>query len=389
MLALLFLLLPIAAAYGWYMGGRSSRQNRQKRSGKLSKEYVTGLNFLLSDQPDKAVDLFINLLEVDDDTIDTHLALGNLFRQRGEVDRAIRIHQNLIARPSLSTDQRLLALLQLAKDYMAAGLVDRAETIYIQLLDDPEYESAALKQLQTIYQQLKDWKQAISISKRLIKFGNKKVPCQLAHYYCEQASLELKQGNAKKAENLYKKALSTDKNCVRANIAMAELLISNEKVKSAISHLCGVLEQDPQLVSETLPLLNVCFSSREEKQDLADYLRKALITGAGISVAISLAELIAEQVSDDAGRALIQGELIRHPSLKGFHALMGYHLKEAEAGSARKSLSMLQDMVAEQIQLRPSYRCCKCGYSGHFHHWLCSSCKNWGVVKPVIGLDGE
>ncbi len=131
MLELLFLLLPIAAAYGWYMGNRSASNKQQEQSHHMSRQYVTGLNLLLSDQSDKAVDVFIELLQVDSETIDTHLALGNLFRSRGEVDRAIRIHQNLIARPNLTIDQRNLALQQLAKDYMAAGFFDRAEKKYL------------------------------------------------------------------------------------------------------------------------------------------------------------------------------------------------------------------------------------------------------------------
>ena len=127
MLELLFLLLPIAAAYGWYMGNRSAQQDKQTQSHQISRQYVTGLNLLLSDQSDKAVDHFIELLQVDDDTIDTHLALGNLFRSRGEVDRAIRIHQNLISRTGLTLEQKNLALQQLAKDYMVSGFLDRAE----------------------------------------------------------------------------------------------------------------------------------------------------------------------------------------------------------------------------------------------------------------------
>ena len=151
MLGLLFLLLPVAAAYGWYMGQRSVRQNQQQQANHVSKQYVEGLNLLLSNQSDKAVDLFVELLQVDSETIDTHLALGNLFRQRGEVDRAIRIHQNLIAREGIDIDQKNLALHQLAKDYLAAGLFDRAEALLIELQEEPDYRQLALKQLLSIW----------------------------------------------------------------------------------------------------------------------------------------------------------------------------------------------------------------------------------------------
>lgn len=153
MLELLFLLLPIAAGYGWYMGRRSVRQDTQKQSNQFSRQYVAGLNYLLSDESDKAVDLFIQLLEVDSETIETHLSLGNLFRQRGEVDRAIKIHQNLVTR-QLTREQRQLALQELARDFLAAGLLDRAEALWNELCDDSDYEETALAQLLIIHQQL-------------------------------------------------------------------------------------------------------------------------------------------------------------------------------------------------------------------------------------------
>lgn len=183
-----FLLLPVAAFYGWYMGVRSVHQKKQKKGNKLSRDYVQGLNFLLSDQPDKAVDHFIALLEVDSETIETHLALGNLFRQRGEVDRAIRIHQNLIARPSLTREQRDLALLQLGNDFYQSGLFDRSEEIFLQLKESPEYQEVALEKLLNIYQQLKEWQEAISVTERLNKLvSGKNNNRTLSYLYCSLA----------------------------------------------------------------------------------------------------------------------------------------------------------------------------------------------------------
>lgn len=130
MLELLFLLLPVAAAYGWYMGRRSAQQNKQDEANRLSRDYVAGVNFLLSNQQDKAVDLFLDMLKEDTGTVEAHLTLGNLFRSRGEVDRAIRIHQTLMESASLTYEQRLLAIQQLGRDYMAAGLYDRAEDMF-------------------------------------------------------------------------------------------------------------------------------------------------------------------------------------------------------------------------------------------------------------------
>ncbi|HFF4238395.1 TPA: lipopolysaccharide assembly protein LapB, partial [Vibrio cholerae O1] len=210
MLEILFLLLPIAAAYGWYMGHRSAQQDKQKQSHQISRQYVTGLNLLLSDQSDKAVDHFIELLQVDNETIDTHLALGNLFRSRGEVDRAIRIHQNLISRSGLTIDQKNLALQQLAKDYMVSGFLDRAEKIFEQLIDEPEHRESALQQLTAIYQQTREWHKAIECATALVKLGRKRMKVNIAHFYCELAMLEKADSNDNKAIQLFKKALQED-----------------------------------------------------------------------------------------------------------------------------------------------------------------------------------
>lgn len=178
MLELLFLLLPVAVAYGWYMGRRSVRIDEDRKSSQRSRNYAAGINFLLSEQPDKAVDLFIDLLQVDTDTIDTHLALGNLFRQRGEVDRAIRIHQNLVARCLDSTEQQNLSMLELARDFVAAGLLDRAENVLISLLNDDELADDARKMLLQIYEQLNEWQKAIDIADKL---SSKKNITALSH----------------------------------------------------------------------------------------------------------------------------------------------------------------------------------------------------------------
>lgn len=389
MLELLFLLLPIAAGYGWYMGNRSARQQRQKETNHLSRQYVAGLNLLLSDQSDKAVDHFIELLQVDSDTIDTHLALGNLFRRRGEVDRAIKIHQNLIARPNLTIDQRNIALQQLAKDYMVSGILDRAEKIFEQLLEEPDHREAALLQLVAIHQQTREWEQAIQFANSLVRMGRKKLKLDIAHYYCELAMQELADENLNKAKQNLKKALSSDNQCVRASIMMAKLLMEEENYKSALAHLESVLDQDIDFVSEALPLLAECYEKLDREGALLQFLKEAISKGAGASAELMLSNLIAKH----EGVALAQGymtkQLLKNPTMKGFYRLMGYHTDEAEDGRAKASLTSLQTLVGEKLKMKPNYRCSKCGFSAHRLFWQCPSCKGWGVIKPIRGLDGE
>ena len=389
MLELLFLLLPIAAAYGWYMGHRSAQDDKRKYSHQISQQYMTGLNLLLSDQSDKAVDHFIELLQVDNETIDTHLALGNLFRSRGEVDRAIRIHQNLISRSGLTLDQKNLALQQLAKDYMASGFLDRAEKIFEQLVEEPDHRDAALQQLVSIYQQTREWEKAIHYAHLLLKTGKTSIRKSIAHYWCELAMLEQADGNRTKAIGHFKKALAEDPKCVRASISLGRIYLDTEEYRKTIQHLTAVLEQDPDFVSEALPILAECYHHLGQEDELVEFLRECINKKAGVSAELMLAQLVAHHESVAAAQELLTRQLIKNPTMKGFYRLMDYHLTEAEEGRAKESLTTLQAMVGEQLKVKPHYRCRKCGFSTHSLYWHCPSCKGWGTIKPIRGLDGE
>ncbi|MDH6019728.1 lipopolysaccharide assembly protein LapB [Vibrio splendidus] len=391
MLELLFLLLPIAAAYGWYMGNRNAQQEKQKQSHQISRQYVTGLNLLLSDQSDKAVDHFIELLQVDNETIDTHLALGNLFRSRGEVDRAIRIHQNLISRSGLTLDQKNLALQQLAKDYMVSGFLDRAEKIFEQLVEEPDHKEGALQQLVAIYQQTREWNKAIHYGNILVKLGKKKLKMRatVAHFWCELAMQEQADGNRSKALQHFKKALSEDPKCVRASIALGKFHLANEDYQKTIDCLESVLEQDIDFISEVLPTLAECYHKLGQEAQLVEFLKACIQNKAGVSAELMLAQLVAHHEDVGSAQELLTKQLVKNPTMKGFYRLIDYHLAEAEEGRAKDSLTTLQSMVGEQLKVKPHYRCRQCGFSTHSMYWHCPSCKGWGTIKPIRGLDGE
>ncbi|MCC4263819.1 lipopolysaccharide assembly protein LapB [Oceanimonas baumannii] len=389
MLELLFLLLPVAAAYGWYMGRRSVRQDTQKQSSQFSRQYVAGLNFLLSDEPDKAVDLFIQLLQVDSETIETHLALGNLFRSRGEVDRAIRIHQNLIARTNLSLEQRHLAMLELARDFFAAGLLDRAEQILSELKNDPDYEQDALELLMILYQQLRDWEQAIAVAGRLKKKPDTKALVPMGHFYCELAEQKWKRQDSKGAVNDLKKALRADPGCVRANIRLGAIYMANSEWRHAAACLQDVAKQDRGFLSEVLADLQHCYHQLGQDDAFTALLEQWVAEDSGASEVLMLADHIAAREGQVSAEQLVLSHLQRHPTMKGFYRLMSYHSANAGQGRAKASLEMLKALVAEQIKAKPSHRCGHCGFSSRSLFWQCPSCKQWGTIRPVRGLDGE
>ncbi|MCC3701499.1 lipopolysaccharide assembly protein LapB [Rouxiella badensis] len=389
MLELLFLLLPVAAAYGWYMGRRSSQQDKQQNANRLSREYVAGVNFLLSNQQDKAVDLFLDMLKEDSNTVEAHLTLGNLFRSRGEVDRAIRIHQSLMESASLTFEQRLLAVQQLGRDYMAAGFYDRAEDMFNQLVKEEDFQLFALQQLLIIHQATSDWQSAIEVAEKLIKLGKTNKRQEIAHFYCELALQAMSSDDLDKASGLLKKAASADKLCARVSIMQGRILLAQAEYGKAAEALKRVLEQDKEVVSETLPMLQECYQHLDNRLEWAEFLKRCVDENTGATAELMLAEILQQEEGREVAQLYINRQLQRHPTMRVFHHLMDYHLADAEEGRAKESLVLLRDMVGEQIRTKPRYRCHKCGFTAHSLYWHCPSCRAWATVKPIRGLDGQ
>lgn len=389
MLELLFLLLPVAAAYGWYMGRRSAQQTKQDEANRLSRDYVAGVNFLLSNQQDKAVDLFLDMLKEDTGTVEAHLTLGNLFRSRGEVDRAIRIHQTLMESASLSYDQRLLAVQQLGRDYMAAGMYDRAEDMFNQLVDETDFRIGALQQLLQIYQATSEWQKAIDVAERLVKLGKDKQRGEIAHFYCELALQQMGNDDMDRAMALLKKGAASDRASPRVSIMMGRVFMAKGDYAKAVESLLRVIDQDKELVSETLEMLQTCYLQLGKTEEWAEFLTRCVEENVGATADLMLAEIIDQREGQDQAQVTVTRQLQRHPTMRVFHKLMDYHLHDAEEGRAKESLMALRDMVGEQIRSKPRYRCQKCGFTAYTMYWHCPSCRAWSTVKPIRGLDGQ
>ena len=389
MLELLFLLLPVAAAYGWYMGRRSAQQNKQDEANRLSRDYVAGVNFLLSNQQDKAVDLFLDMLKEDTGTVEAHLTLGNLFRSRGEVDRAIRIHQTLMESASLTYEQRLLAIQQLGRDYMAAGLYDRAEDMFKQLVDETDFRLGALQQLLQIYQATSDWQSAIEVAERLVKLGKEKHRGEIANFWCELALQQMAANDLDKAMALLRKGAAADRNSARVSIMMGRVWMEKGDYAKAVESLERVIDQDKELVGETLEMLQTCHQQLGKTDEWEVFLRRCVEENAGATAELMLAQILEQREGVEAAQNYVTRQLERHPTMRVFHKLMDYHLNEAEEGRAKESLGVLRNMVGEQVRSKPRYRCQKCGFTAHTLYWHCPSCRSWATIKPIRGLDGQ
>ncbi len=388
LLAIFIFLLPVAWYFGYRNGKRREVGRSHGRQHGLSKTYFTGLNYLLKEESDKAIDTFVSMLEVDSETVETHLALGNLFRKRGEVNRSIRIHQNLIARPSLSPEDRKQALLELGHDYMAAGLLDRAENIFKELAADSVHKQACLAQLLTIYQQTKDWQNAIATAAKMTPPTHSKNRSEISHFYCELAEESLQNMAYREALGYIKKAFQADPKSVRATLISAEIHYSNKRYKQALASFKELIRQDIAFLPEAIDTLVDCYKQLKDEKGLKQFLQEALQKGGGISSILAYAQILQRSQGDKKAAEFIASQMAEHPSVKGLLKLIELHIEHASE-SAIPSLTMLHQVVSKLLENKPIYHCDTCGFDAKTLFWQCPSCKNWGSVKPIQGIEGE
>jgi lipopolysaccharide biosynthesis regulator YciM len=387
---LFWFLLPVAAASGYFVARRQERAANSKNvsSPLFAPDYFKGLNYLLNEQQDKAIEVFIKLLEVEPDTVETHFALANLFRRRGEVDRAIRIHQNLIARPALGNDDRQLALFELGIDYMRSGLLDRAEGLFKRLVDQNSRQVPALRALLDIYEQEKDWKECIAVALQIERYAREDLSVEVGQYFCEQAQTAFNDGNDRLAVELLSSALNKNPDCARASLMEASHSINKQRHQEALQCLKRIPNQDPEMIPEAIPYLVISYRAINREHELPGYLGTLSERFPTVNATLIIAELLAEQEGTDAAIDYIMEELRVQPSIRGLDKLIDYGLNRADT-KTKQNLVILKAFTAKLLDSKPIYRCTRCGFEAKTIHWHCPSCKHWETVRPIHGIEGQ
>ncbi len=385
---LLFLLLPVAAFSGWLLG-RNPRHRTDKPSENecpdLSQSYFKGLNYLLNEQPDKALQVFIEISELDRNTIELHFAMANLLSKRGEVDRAIHIHQNLIARPVLTREERSRALFELGRDYMRAGLLDRAETLFEQLRDDPNYGEQSLLQLLEIYQQEKEWDRAIQAARHL-KGERQRVRSLRAHFFCELVDEALSRSDITLATKLLKSALAEDRSSIRASLLEAEIQLRKQNAKAAIRSLQRVVQTHSEFLSLTLQPLQRAYEQMGNRRGFSDYLQHLELEQSTTATLLASKQLQQQEGSREGAVALLHAMLRRRPSLRLLQRLLELRQEEtSECSEVQLAAQTLETFLAN----KPLFHCENCGFTSRTMHWQCPGCKQWDRVKPIHGIEGD
>lgn len=366
---------PLFFGLGW-MAARIDIKQIVSESRALPRSYFKGLNFLLNEQPDKAIEAFIEVVKVDPETVDLHFALGSLFRRRGEYDRAIRMHQNLLERADLGADQKLQAQMELGQDYLKAGILDRAEEAFSRL-EKTNQTVVARRFLLQIYEQEKDWPRAIEMTK-LVETD----PRALAQYYCELAASETASSRPDAARRYLSQALDENRKCVRASLQLGDLDKNEARLDEAIEHWKRIESQDPAYLALVAQRLGEAYRGAGRAEDglrlLAGYLERY----PSLDLLDTVFQQTLEAKGADAAYAMVRDELRRNPTLLGLDRLLEAQIIAASSPDKRRDLELVRNLVHGHTRRLARYRCESCGFKARAFHWHCPACGGWETYRP-------
>ena len=374
----LLLLLPFAAGSGWLGAARALAKKRQ-REVSLPTAYFKGLNFLLNEQHDKALEVLVTALEQDKETVEVQLALGSLFRKRGEIQRATRVHQNLVARTQLDDSQKLHALYELAQDYYKAGLLDRAEHLLVEIGGVDELEESAQQLLLQIYEQEKEWESAIKVAKNLEAFDGQSLSGVIAQYHCEIAENAITEGRYGFAQARIREAIEIDGACVRAIIQSGRVRAIQGDHRGAIGEWAKGVDRHSELPGEITGLIQNSYRILGALDEYREFLKNMLKSRDDIRLVLALAECFHDWEGGKVAEAFLLEKIRSNPSIPGLHRLIQMRLAQSNFPN-NQDLGLLEKLIGGIVADESGYECRHCGFRGKVMHWQCPGCRTWNTT---------
>lgn len=370
------IVVPLLFIAGWWFRGLDQRQREQEqRPG----TYYKGINLLLNDQPDKAIDAFIEVVKLDPETIELHHALGNLFSRRGEFDHAVRIHNHLLNREDLPSHERSLALFELGNDYLKAGIYDRAEESFQRLLKEPEYRLNAMRSLLKIYCTEKEWNKAIEVANTLEKQAGENHQVEMGHFHCELAALEMRAKHFDQAKLELEKALQVDRKSVRALIMLGNLSMLNNDPNAALKYWAQVEKVSPEHLTLVMVQIAQAYEAIGQHDQAMNLINRALEDHSSVETLSIALDLIIKSEGEKAAEKFLKEELERRPTLWAYEKLSELRLK---ANPDDSELELLTGLLKPYVSRPGRYRCSHCGFKAKGFQWLCPGCSSWGSYSP-------
>ena len=376
-------LVLVAILIGWVVGRwmHSGKKYSSSDSINYSESYIKGLNYLLTDDSQKAIETFSELIKVNADTVETHVVLGNLFRSKGEVDQAIKIHQNLLARPDLSRKQRNMVIGELANDYLKAGLLDRAEKLFKEMIQLKPDDLSPYRKLLDLYITEKSWDEAIKCAQIIYDRGDSGAAVILSHCHCELADSAMKIGNNKLVRESLAKALDIDQACVRAALLLIKHHLNLNNVGVAKKIFRQLTRSNSQYMNLYIAPAKEIYARSNESNAYQVFLQEQYQKMPSTRLAIALIEHYASINQIEKARQFLSDVLKQSPSFEAFEfALRFLKSDPAHLSETWKSLSTFLLSIQN---MKTEYVCSLCGYESHAIQWNCPSCRNWSTMKPV------
>lgn len=373
------LAIPVAFALGW-MASRYDLNKLLSESANLPRSYFRGLNFLLNEQPDKAIDAFIEVAKLDPETVELHFALGNLFRRRGETDRAIRVHQNLRSRNDLPVSERDHALFELGQDFLKAGLLDRAEETF-HMLAEGDYALDAQRALLTIYEIEKDWTKSIDTAARIEAMGAPRLTTEISQFHCELAQDALQRKSAELAAEHLRDALAVNPQNARAAILSGDTAAAAGDHRAAIEHWRRIETQNPAYLPLVADKLMKSYAALDRAAEGAELLTGYAQRYPSNDLLDVVYQYVAQLRGNDVAHALARSQMEKAPNLSGM-----LHLLDAQIAAAdeprRSELEMMRALVKQRTKNLPRYTCQNCGFRARLFYWQCPGCSGWETYAP-------
>ena len=373
------LALPVFFGLGW-VTARVDLKSLLSESRALPSSYFRGLNFLLNEQPDKAIESFLQVAKENPQTVELQFALGSLFRRRGEVDRAIRMHQDLVNREDLAPEQRREASFELSQDYFKAGLLDHAERVLAKMAEadpSPEIHSHLLD----IYIQEKDWEKAIDAAKKLEVSAKRNYQKEIANYYCELAITAHVHGRPDEAQAHLTRALEVNRKCVRANLLRGEWLARAGRHDAAIEAWKAIESQDPAYLGLAADGMVESYKALGRSDEGLALLRGLQHRYPGLDLLSVVYQSTAEHEGDEAAWRLVRDEVRRNPTLVGLDRLIDAELLRVPP-ERRQDLQLMKNLVHSHAQALAVYLCANCGFKARQFFWQCPACGGWETFLP-------
>lgn len=372
------LALPLFFSLGW-LAARVDIKQLMSESTALPAAYFKGLNFLISDQHDKAIEAFVEAVQANADSLELHFALGSLFRRRGEVDRAIHLHLNLLSRKELPDPQKLAVTAELAQDYLKAGLLDRAEELF-RALDDSRYQQPALRALLEIYVREREWERAIAAATELERLSGVPFRKEIAQYYCEMAIRSNLANEADTAKQQLQLALNANQNCVRANVMLGDIEAAAGNHEAAISIWKRIEFQQAEFLGFISGRMLASYRALGKTVDGLKLLKTYLQSYKMASLLSVVYEAtMSEQGPEDAAK-LARDELAKKPSLQTLDQLL--QARAMLDNGNEQDNHIMQLAVRSAIGNRNAYFCDQCGFRARHYHWQCPACNSWESFPP-------